>query len=290
LTLLASAEVTEVATWVGLITGVAGTVLAVVAIWFAAVVDRRSRETSSLTIQSSQKIESAVERISTDTGGLIRGAWERMLGTVGAPLNQVSDETANKAIAAGIAAELRAELTVSHPDGNDAPASEAQESDGVHGRSGDNRVAQLDEAIRRMERTLETQLRSREKSRNPVDDGIETLGRLSPTARALVRALANSGHLERAEYQRLRRDPQMNEALSQLRGAGLLVPLRGSNEEVVYWIPASNLPSLGAALLTTPPDPTGVRQTVEAALAGAGHTARVKAFREARDAARGHRP
>jgi hypothetical protein len=66
-------EVDTVALWVGIITGIASTVLALVAIWFTFVVNQRSTQVSDQTIRSLEAIESAVKRQSTDTNDLIQG-------------------------------------------------------------------------------------------------------------------------------------------------------------------------------------------------------------------------
>jgi len=61
-----------IALWVGLLSGIVGIVLSVVAIVFTVLVDRRSSQVTGQTIQSLQKIESAVERLSSDTRELIK--------------------------------------------------------------------------------------------------------------------------------------------------------------------------------------------------------------------------
>src|SRR3984893_16700465 len=55
-----------------------------IAMLFARDVDRRSMAISNQTIRSPETIQSTVQRLSDDTGGLIKVAWERMLGTMGA--------------------------------------------------------------------------------------------------------------------------------------------------------------------------------------------------------------
>src|SRR5579864_4569961 len=72
----------SVAFWVGFIGSMVGIVLSIVAIVFSILVDRRSSRISDHTIQSLQKIESAVERLSSDTRELIKAGWDKMLGNV----------------------------------------------------------------------------------------------------------------------------------------------------------------------------------------------------------------
>ena len=70
-----------VATWTGVFSSVVSIVLSVVAILFARDVDRRSMEVNNQTIRSLETIQATVQRLSDDTGGLIKMAWERMLGS-----------------------------------------------------------------------------------------------------------------------------------------------------------------------------------------------------------------
>jgi type II secretory pathway pseudopilin PulG len=76
-------QVETVGLWVGLVSAIVSIVLSIVAIAFARDVDRRSLEISHQTIRSLEAIQSAVQRLSEDTGGLIKVAWERMLGSMG---------------------------------------------------------------------------------------------------------------------------------------------------------------------------------------------------------------
>jgi hypothetical protein len=80
---IALSQVETVSLWAGLISTIVSIVLSIVAILFARDVDRRSMEINSQTIRSLEAIQSTVQRLSDDTGGLIKVAWERMLGTMG---------------------------------------------------------------------------------------------------------------------------------------------------------------------------------------------------------------
>ncbi|HYI65415.1 MAG TPA: hypothetical protein VEW95_00665 [Candidatus Limnocylindrales bacterium] len=65
--------------WVGLVASIVGIVLSIVAMVFAFAVDQRSRTVTNQTIQSLQKIETTVERMSSDTEGLVKAAWDKLL-------------------------------------------------------------------------------------------------------------------------------------------------------------------------------------------------------------------
>src|SRR5258706_2692276 len=97
-------DVEKVATWAGLITGIAGSVLSVVVIWFALATEARSRAVSDQMIKSLQKIESAVDRTADDTQGLIKVAWDRLIpgAGVGAADPGPLDPSSSEQIASGI--------------------------------------------------------------------------------------------------------------------------------------------------------------------------------------------
>lgn len=288
--------VSAAATWVGLFTGIAGIILSIVAIWFTMAVDKRSRETTNQTIGSMQKIEGLVDRTSTDVGGLIRAAWDRMLGTVQGSNAGASDPDATRAIAAGLAAELRAELLGSGEQSDDEPqqsdvpaeAGEVEASGGANGTSARerpadqgrdqqlDRIEQLDRAIRRLENSLEAQLRP---DGGTAVDPVSLMRSLSPVALGLLRALAeHQAHLERDEYIKLRRQFPFRGALNELREAGLVVPLAGGGDEPVYWIPGRALGVVGAGLLTVPPEPLEIKNRVRRALIAVGYIPRVAAL------------
>src|ERR1700685_4034520 len=84
-TLLATTDNFAVPTGTGVFSSVVSIVLSVVAIVFARDVDRRSMEVNNETIRSLETIQATVQRLSDDTGGLIKMAWERMLGSVALP-------------------------------------------------------------------------------------------------------------------------------------------------------------------------------------------------------------
>jgi hypothetical protein len=102
---LALNDVAPVGLWIGLISAVVSIVLSIVAILFARDVDRRSLEINNQTIRSLDAIQAAVQRLSDDTGGLIKVAWERMLGSVGPTGTPAEREL--QALVGGLLGELR---------------------------------------------------------------------------------------------------------------------------------------------------------------------------------------
>jgi hypothetical protein len=97
-----------VSLWVGLLSAVISIVLSIVAILFARDVDHRSIEISDQTIRSLESIRATVQRLSDDTGGLIKGAWERMLGTMG-PQTPPPDGDIQRLLA-GLLSEFRQDV------------------------------------------------------------------------------------------------------------------------------------------------------------------------------------
>src|ERR1700737_1894513 len=106
---LALTQLETVGLWAGLLSAVVSVVLSLVAIFFARDVDRRSIEISNQTIRSLQTIQATVQRLSEDTGGLIKVAWERMLGTMGAQAPQIDNNL--QGLLAGLLAEFREDAT-----------------------------------------------------------------------------------------------------------------------------------------------------------------------------------
>src|SRR5271156_2537844 len=102
-------DVEKVALWCGLIASVVSTVLSVVAIWFAIHVNSRSEAVSDQTIRSLQKIESFVQKLSDDTAGLVKAAWDKMLGNMYRTEGVDAQVSNAKEIASGLTAELKTE-------------------------------------------------------------------------------------------------------------------------------------------------------------------------------------
>jgi hypothetical protein len=233
--LLALTQLETVGLWAGLLSSVVSVVLSLVAIFFARDVDRRSIEISNQTIRSLQTIQSTVQRLSEDTGGLIKVAWERMLGTMGAPAAQTDNDL--QGLLAGLIAEFRED------------ASEIAPGTGV-----EKLARKVGERVRRAadgKSGAERYSAPRSWAFNAVVQAIESL---SPLAIELLRALEGGHHLTRTQYQRLRQDPDLAVAVDELRDHDLLVPLqrRGARgEETIYGIAPWFLETIGPALVFT---------------------------------------
>ena len=241
-------QLQDVATWLGVITGIVGVTLSIVAIWFAVMVDQRSRQVTDQTIKSLQKIETSVERQSSDTQNLIKAGWDRMLGNTMGDGKQVAfgDNTEGlKQVATGIAAELRAELFLTREDTSEGAETPVTRDVG-------SEVAVFDDAMRQLARAFENQAAARfprSGSSDPIDYWIHILGILDPTSYELAKALARYGaHLERPQYLKLSRHPVTRNAVRELRIVGLLAPLSNSEGAPVYWFPPGVSNTIRAAL------------------------------------------
>ena len=107
--LLALTGVEAVATWIGLLSATVSIVLSVIAILFARDVDHRSVEISSQTIRALESIQATVPRLSDDTGGLIKVAWERMLGSMATPAPRADGDL--QGLLSGLLGEFRQDVT-----------------------------------------------------------------------------------------------------------------------------------------------------------------------------------
>jgi hypothetical protein len=230
---LALTDVETVGLWAGLIAAVVSIVLSLVAIMFARDVDRRSLEINNQTIRSLEAIQAAVQRLSDDTGGLIKVAWERMLGSVGPTSPQASPEL--QALLAGLFGELR-------DDAGELPP----------GHSVDHLIRDTDERARRATgRHWDRAAMPKSWAFNVVVDALESM---SPLAVEVLRELQGGHLLTRAQYQQLRQDPELAIALDELRDRDLLMPFqrRGAKgEETVYGIAPWFRGVIGPALVLT---------------------------------------
>lgn len=220
-------QVETVALWVGLIAGIAGTVLALVAIWFAFQVNTRASEVSDQTIRSLRKIESEVERLSKDTSGLIKAAWDKMIG--GGEMRLDTPQEDADRMASGLSAELRETLAT---------------------RNDSQLTARLDQAVERLERSLSSQVRRFHRSDHPaaaVDELVRALSELAGTSVSLLDEISHL-HLTRDQYVALESDGYLSSSIRQLWDAGLLVPVSTAEDELVYWYPAGAEPVVRAAL------------------------------------------
>jgi hypothetical protein len=261
-------DVEKIALWVGLIASIISIVLSVVAIIFARIVDKSSREVSAQTIKSLQKIESYVERLSSDTTGLIKAGWDRMLGSVGKPPNAEENVSA-KEIAAGLLAEMRAELGLS----------ETEQHDERHVSW--ERGEQLDDAFENIRSSLEAQLRTQTRSDRPseaLDQVLDILRGLSPQARALASLIASNRHLTFDQFQQLLKHSELAEAISELRAEGLLVPLEGVSRTgkaiPVYYFPPRLSDIVRAATLLLPEVADDLQKFVASELMKVGYQPR----------------
>lgn len=249
--------------WLGIFAGIAGIVLSSVAIWFARSVDDRAKQVNDQTIQSLQKIETTVERLSGDTTGLIKAAWDKMLGQVGYLPSSEETRTSAERAAAGISAEVRAELA----DTGDLTEAE------------DRRLETLVENIKA---ALTPQIAALSRPDRPgaaLESTLESLRTLSPEAQELARMITQK-HLTWNQYRQLRQSPLSN-ALMELRHSGILVPLEGvassGGKIPVYYFPAHTAKVMRAALELLPDNPATVERTVLSKLQELGYLENLQA-------------
>lgn len=213
------------ATWIGVIVGITGIVLAIVTIRLAEATDRRAQTVNDQVIKSLQKIETEVERTSSDTKNLIQVAWEHMVSQTGSADASVgaSNAAGVRQIAAGIAAELRGEQQ-----------DEKSASGDEHRSDPDAMFEQLTE---RLDRTLES-LSSTGTTRTQLDAAITKLNALSAPATELVGLLLRGGHITPQQV-RKSAGTTLRRALSELRSVDIVVPLTGHGDpdNLVYWFP-----------------------------------------------------
>lgn len=226
-------EVETVNLWVALISAIVSIVLSIVAILFARDVDRRSLEINNQTIRSLEAIQAAVQRLSDDTGGLIKVAWERLLGSVG-PISPPADREV-QTLLSGLLSELR-------EDAGELPP----------GANVDRLIRHMDERVRRAtSRHGDRGTMPKSWTFNVVVDAIESI---SPLAVEMLRELQGGHLLTRSQYQQLRNDPELAVALDELRDRDLLMPFqrRGAKgEETVYGIAPWFHSVIGPALVFT---------------------------------------
>lgn len=250
-------EVESVALWVGIFAGIAGIVLAVVAIWFARSVDDRAKRVSDQTIRSLQKIETKVEGLSDDTINLIKVGWDRMLGQVGSENATQDPKGSAETLVGGMTAELEARI----------------------GEEGDLSKEELEKFIALLE-DIEAPLASQiaalshaGSSAGMMDHILRSLKSLSAEAQELVGHL-HTTHLSRDEYTQLLAS-DIGASLIELREEGLLVPLKGfspaGEDNPVYYFPPTIVNELRAALNFLPENPPEVSSNVFRELLKAGY-------------------
>lgn len=272
--MVALTDVETVGLWAGILVGVASVVLAIVAIYFSIEVDRRSAATAAETIRSLERIESAVKAQSQDTRDLIKVGWERMLGNVGSPARPQAADEGIREVAAGLAAEIRAELGIGEvgdgaPDGE--PGTQVPEGYVTTAEQGDR----LEQALAQLRDTIETQLlATREGPADEVQFWLEKLSDLPESAQVVARAVSPS-HITADQWRELRRTRVPGRGLLELRRRGILIPLEGvkrdGTDTLVYWFPPTASRAIRAAVLLLPePDP-GTLSYVQRRLAAVGY-------------------
>lgn len=249
-------EVEKIALWAGLISSIVSIALSVVATVFAILVNHRSEKVSDQTIKSLQKIESTVERLSEDTSGLIKAAWDTMLGSVSGTMARGALGTSSAAheIASGLASEVRSEIAVTG-QGGDTVA---------------NLSKRIESALQKLQTSIEGQLKVQSRPNRPaaVFSKLEMLESLSPLAQELTRGLLSGGHLSQAQYNSLETGP-LKKTISELREAGLLVPLKGHDDDqgnLVYWFSPGTSKNIRSALQLLPTVPASMKDVIKSEL------------------------
>lgn len=255
-------QVESIAFWVGFIASIVGIVLSVVAIVFSILVDRRSSKISDHTIQSLQKIESAVERLSTDTREFIKAGWDKMLGNIDRPVVQASNESSAKEVAAGIAAELRSELTAIRGEKGLADKSQV-------------RVDELEKYLKNLEASLIAQVSAQQVDSRPsarFEAVLDMVNRLTPRTNALLRGITDY-HLTQREYKSLS-SGKFGGSILELRKAGLLVPVlhdTAQGPEPCYYFPSGMAKTARAVLHVLPEPPKDLQRDVAIELKSIGY-------------------
>jgi hypothetical protein len=255
-------EVEHVALWAGLIANVVSIVLSLVAIWFAVHVNTRSENVSDQTIRSLQKIESFVQRLSEDTAGLIKGAWDKMLGGLPRTENAAARSSNAREIASGLTTELKSEIE--------------EEAGPRQGVSAEEVAQRLENTIDSWGKALAAQIagsRARAGGQS-IFSLYRVLRRLSPEAREVLFQMRDH-HLTRAQYKSLLQSA-LRPSMAELRNAGLIVPLTGVDDSgkkvAVYWYPPESSETLRRAIAAFSRSSPEVRRQVEHELVGAGYT------------------
>jgi hypothetical protein len=249
-------EAETIALWVGLISGIVSIVLSIVAIVFSILVNNRSASITDKTIQSLQKIESEVDRSSSDTRDLIKAAWDKMIGNMNGPTEISNQNFAYKEIVSGLAAELKAELN-NNQDGKPEAQTTPQEQ-----------IDKLNGLLVSLEQSLESQLEAQSSLSSKgtsTDKVLNNLSSLSPHAQALARAILPR-HLSLNEYRKLVRSPKLSEVITELRTHGLIVPLKGvgddGKKEPVYYYPPSLAKPVRTAFLLVPKQDAEIQELI----------------------------
>jgi len=240
---------------------VASIVLSVVAIAFAIWVNNRASEIDNQMIRSLQKIESTVERVSSDTRELITAGWNKMLGGIGPDDVADAADDSREAISGGLATEVRSELLAD--EGASPPASP-------------DRLERIQRTLEDLQQTVAAQLGQRPiPSGKHIDLVLRRMSMLPIEARSILEVLASGRHIDRKEYVAAMKDPVLGDPLRSLRKAGLLVPLEGVGEDgdpvPVYHLPPGWVRRIRTALKLTGEIPDEIQSKVRATLSQHGY-------------------
>ncbi len=226
-------QVETVAMWIGLAAGFSGTILAIVAMAFTYVVNKRSEEINSQSIESLQKIETRVEQVSSDTRNLIKTGWEALLPGPGSPQSIGGGDSGLSAReSSGFIAEIREALS--------GEVSDLKE--------------ELSERIENWETALDVAMQRGGQQHgvaHEVDQEIGILRALPKEALALA-YLLRSHHISSDSLYELDMGTALSPAIDALRKEALLVPLSGrsptGDPELVFWFPEKRARAVQGAL------------------------------------------
>ncbi|MEU3763505.1 hypothetical protein AB0E55_00490 [Amycolatopsis keratiniphila] len=249
-----------VSSYVGFITGIAGIVLSIVAIVFAVVVQKDANRVNDQTIKTLAKIEADVNRLSSDTGSLIKAAWDKMLDG-GRP--SASDSSQDSLAIVGD--------NVADKPARDGFMLEATKNILENGKNLESAADKAALVLKQLEKLSDDmQVRSvaaGSKASRPASQVEEMVGLLrmtEPVDRELLRIILRRGHLTVTEFDQLNQKGATRKGLATLRALGILVPLSGHgghdengrvrDPKLVYWIRPSMVEGLRAAIVTAPRD------------------------------------
>lgn len=254
-----------VASWIGLITGIVGIVLACVAIVYAYVTNRRADQVNDATIRALAHIESDIDKLSSDVRSLIQDAWAKFVTTPGGL----------EAGAAGNGTEADGE---SEPDGGTAldPALteelKAEIAEAVGQKVSADLQQRLDQTVDDFQRRTQERadlfgrggrLSRREPRRDSAQSfavTLEAVRALSTQAQELLRALAGNRPLTRSEYRALAQG-DLGAAFHELRARGLMGPVTPAGGHApdgapMYGLPPGRVDAIQAAARVAVPNPT----------------------------------
>jgi hypothetical protein len=243
--------VNAVATWTGLILGISSTVLAIVTIFFTRATDNRATDINNQTITSLQKIETSVERLSQDTNGLIKAAWDKMLE----PQSHSTSEPSSSLVGITDLDEKMTELRDEIQAVKEASSGQAS-SEAIATLQGS--ITDLHRDMRRgviagdSRSSVQSSISSR--NRDTVSTLASRLESVSSAAFELCRVLLENGRpLTRSQVKALK-DSTLSSAVSELIELKILRTVRYEKageteaEKMAYWFERGSMRSLETAL------------------------------------------